>query len=96
VASKLLQDGEAWPDCDEGSVVGLKGGQKVAPGNPEEPPGRSFVEGKLDEEASSSVSSILASVVMLSGMSKYQNSSETSEACQLSYLQSSQERAEAI
>jgi hypothetical protein len=96
VASELLRDGEAWLDVDEGPAVGLEGGQNVTLGTSEEPPGRSSVEGKLDEEASSSVSSILVSVEMLSGMSKYQKSSETSEACQLSYLQSSQESTEAI
>jgi hypothetical protein len=72
LASKLLPHGEAWPDGDEGSVMGLQGGRKVGPGNSEEPPSRSSVEGKLDGEASSSVSSLLASVVTLSGMSKYQ------------------------
>jgi hypothetical protein len=65
MASELLPDGVAWPDVDEGPIVSLEGGRKVAPGNPIEPRGRSSVEGKFDEDASLSVSSILASVVLL-------------------------------
>jgi hypothetical protein len=66
----MLPDGVAWLDGDEGPAVGLKGGRGVTPGSPEEPPGRSSIAGRLDEEASSFVSSILASglVVLLSCM----------------------------